>query len=488
MASRTLKAGILVFGQGITAVSAILIGAYLSRELDKADYATYRQTLLSYRFVAPVLMLGLPQALLYFLPQHEEQKRKVLFKITSLLFIVGVLFSLFIYFGGNHLLATRFNNPQLAGALKLFAPYAAMMLPVSLITNCLVACGRVKVVAVYNIASSVALLVILFIWMAMNASYEGAIKANLLHAVLVFVPAILVMWTITGKPAVNAEPVHLKDILKYSLPLGVGLMVGQFNLNLDKVIVAAMTTPEDFAVYVNGAIEVPLIGMITGAASAVILPDMVKACKEGNKLEALALWKRAAVKSALIIFPAAAFLMVVAPELMTFIYSDTYDESSLPFRVYLCVLPLRIMFFGVLFQAINKSGLILRRALINVLVNGVLTIFFVWLLGAWGAAVGTVVAILSFVYPYCIWHAKRNFDSKISELFASRRLFEIAVCAVVSAFPVVLILQWMNDAHIVWVLCISGVVYSVGYLICGQVSGFVRLADMLQALKGATKS
>jgi O-antigen/teichoic acid export membrane protein len=483
VASRTLKAGILVFGQGITALSAILIGAYLSRELSKADYATYRQTLLSYRFVAPVLMLGLPQALLYFLPQHEEQKRKVLFKITSTLFVVGCVFSLLIFFGGNHLLAKRFNNPDLAGALKLFAPYAAMMLPVSLLTNCLVACGKVKIVAIYNIVSSAALLVILFVWMTMNSSYEGAIKANLVHALLIFVPAILVMWAISGKPADDKEPVKLKEILKYSLPLGVGLMVGQFNLNLDKVIVAAMTTPEDFAVYVNGAMEVPLIGMITGAASAVILPDMVKACKEGNKMEALELWKRAAVKSALIIFPAAAFLMVMAPELMTFIYSDAYVESSLPFRIYLCILPLRIMFFGVLFQAVNRSSLVLQRALINVIVNGVLTIIFIWLFGAWGAAVGTVTAIILFVYPYCIWHARRELKVRTADLFSMRGLGQVFVCAALAAVPVIIILRSMGELSAVWSLCLSAIVYGLGYILVGQISGFVKLSNIMAVLQ-----
>jgi len=483
VASRTIKAGILVFGQGITAFSAIIIGAYLSRELSKADYATYRQTLLSYRFVAPVLMLGLPQALLYFLPQHEEQKRKVLFKIIGILFAVGLVFSIFLFCGGNHVLAQRFNNPDLAAALKLFAPYAAMMLPVSLLTNCLVACGKVKVVALYNIISSVALVVILYIWMTFSASHDTAIKANLIHALLIFMPAIWVMWKIAGEPVPGTEPVRLKEIFKYSLPLGVGLMVGQFNLNLDKVIVATMTTPEDFAVYVNGAMEVPLIGMITGAASAVILPDMVKACKEGNKMEALDLWKRAAVKSALIIFPAAAFLMVVAPELMTFIYSDTYVESSLPFRVYLCALPLRIVFFGALFQAVNKSGLILKRALLNVLANGVLTLICVWSLGPWGAAVGTVLAIILFAYPYCICHAKQQMEVRVIELFNTRKLISIALVASVSSAVtwagVVLLPDWSSSL----ILLVAGCVYGIVYMGLGKLSGVINIHEIYALLK-----
>jgi O-antigen/teichoic acid export membrane protein len=352
-----------------------------------------------------------------------------------------------------------------------------------LLTNCLVACGRVKVVAIYNILSSVALLLILFIWMTYNSSYQGAIQANLLHAVIIFVPALLIMWTIAGKPAPGTDPVNLKEIFKYSLPLGVGLMVGQFNLNLDKVIVAAMTTPEDFAVYVNGALEVPLIGMITGAASAVILPDMVKACKEGNKRVALELWKRAAVKSAIIIFPAAGFLMVIAPELMTFIYSEAYVDSSLPFRVYLCALPFRIVFFGTLFQAMNKSGLILKASLLFMVANGLFTVGCVWWLGAWGAAVGTILAILLFAYPYHIWHAKRQFNVNVADLFSARNLIFLALIAVVSSFVTWAVLNQLENMTPLLILILSGCVYGSVYLLMGRLCGVVDIKGVLYSLK-----
>lgn len=483
MASRTVKAGILVIGQGITALSAIAIGAYLSRELSKADYATYRQTLLTYRFVAPVLMLGLPQALLYFLPLHEEQRRKVLFKIISVLFIVGVLFSLFIFVGGNHLLAQRFNNPELAEALKLFAPYAAMMLPVSLLTNCLVACGRVKVVAVYNIVSSVVLLVILFVWMASSSSPESAIKANLLQALLIFMPALFMMWKMTGESTPGAVPVQLKEIFKYSLPLGAALMVAQFNLNLDKVIVSAMTTPEDFAVYINGAFEVPLIGMITGTAAAVMLPDLVKSCKQGDKAGALELWKRAAVKSALIIFPVAGFLMVVAPQLMSFIFSERYVDSALPFRVYLCVLPLRIVFFGTLLQATNKSGLILKASLLFMVANGVFSLGCVWWLGAWGAAVGTIAALVIVTQPYYIWHIKQQFDVRVVELFSMRKLGSIALVVAISSIVTWVVINQFEYWMPISILILAGCVYGVVYMFMGRLCGVVNIKRLLELLK-----
>ena len=42
-----------------------------TRVFTQVDYATYGQTLLSYQFAAPFVVLGLNQALFYFLPNEK---------------------------------------------------------------------------------------------------------------------------------------------------------------------------------------------------------------------------------------------------------------------------------------------------------------------------------------------------------------------------------------------------------------------------------
>ena len=63
----------------------------------------------------------------------------------------------------------------------------------------------------------------------------------------------------------------MTDMLKYAVPLGLAGMISTVMLETNKIIVSAMCTPEEFANYVNGVIEIPLIGIITGSISAVIL-------------------------------------------------------------------------------------------------------------------------------------------------------------------------------------------------------------------------
>ena len=111
--SRTVKAGILASGTFLTTCVRLISAIILARVLSMYDYATYRQTLLAYAFVSPLLMLGLPDALYYFLPGENKRPRSLLMENLLLLSFMAGLFSLFLLFGGNRLLA----RPQIPGPL-----------------------------------------------------------------------------------------------------------------------------------------------------------------------------------------------------------------------------------------------------------------------------------------------------------------------------------------------------------------------------------
>ena len=62
-------------------------------------------------------------------------------------------------------------------------------------------------------------------------------------------------------------------------------------LAIDRLMVSLLLNPEDYAVFANGAMEVPLIAAITVAAGAVMLPEIVRAFGKGDASEALSLWQ-----------------------------------------------------------------------------------------------------------------------------------------------------------------------------------------------------
>jgi len=89
--SRSVKVLILSSGQALTALVSVISMAVLTRVFSKPDYATFRQTLLTYTFAAPFVMLGMNRALYFFLPSERERPRTWLVENLLLLALAGAV-------------------------------------------------------------------------------------------------------------------------------------------------------------------------------------------------------------------------------------------------------------------------------------------------------------------------------------------------------------------------------------------------------------
>ena len=141
--SRSFKALLLASGSLLAKVSGLASAVILARYLSKEDYSTYRQALLAYGTAAPLLALGLPKALYYFLPGEKKRPGGIFLENLLLLVLMGAIFMIGLWLGGAELLAGRFNNPDLAATLLIFAPFALFMLPQGAFSACMMGRDRV---------------------------------------------------------------------------------------------------------------------------------------------------------------------------------------------------------------------------------------------------------------------------------------------------------------------------------------------------------
>ncbi len=75
----------MTFGRFTERLVGILAGIALVRLLTKEDYGTFLQVGLIGEICASVVLLGLPQSLLFFLPREAPERRKRLILQTALL-------------------------------------------------------------------------------------------------------------------------------------------------------------------------------------------------------------------------------------------------------------------------------------------------------------------------------------------------------------------------------------------------------------------
>ncbi|MDE0595074.1 MAG: oligosaccharide flippase family protein [Roseibacillus sp.] len=474
-ASRTTKAAILAGGQAATALVSLGIAAVLARVFDKSDYATYRQTLLAYNMAAPLLSLGLPTAIFYFMPGEQNRARGILLENLTLLGLAGLLFALFLLSGGNVLLANHFNNPALEKTLFYFAFYPVLALPASATTACLMARDKVTWVALYTIGARLATLVVVLgaVWL-LSPTPEIAILATTAAAVLTLGFGLGVMFGSVRATQGSIGWGGFKAQLAYSIPMGLGGMIATMHRSVDKLLVSLFTEPENFAVYVNGAMEIPFIGIIAGSATAVLLPEMRQLLKANEREQALQIWKRAGIKAGVFIVPMMGILFATAPDVMAIIYGEAYRESHQVFRVYLLLLPIRIVIFGAVFQAAGRTDLLLKRAIIALVANVLLSVIFARLFGYVYIATATVAAIYFAVLPYCLWKVSEIFQTRVKRVFPWGQVLKLLLLtgiALLIALVVTFFCPW--DVAIVRASLV-GVVYALVMGVGLPRAGFLR--------------
>lgn len=477
-----MKAGILASGTFLTTCVRLITAAVLARLLSMYDYATYRQTLLAYAFVAPLLTFGLPQALYYFLPGEKERPRSRLVDNLMLLSFMAGLFTLFLLCGGNRLLAWRFKNPDLVRTLLILAPYPLFMLPASALGACLIARDRVKQAAVYNVVSCLFKLAIVLTAVMIWRTPLAAIVGTVIAAGIVLLPALKLMLASCRVGSLLPSTKGMWSQFKYAVPLGLAGFIGTIYLLLDKIIVSSMCTPEQFSVYINGAFEIPLIGILTGSVMSVLIPDFVRMYKADQLGQLTELWHRSMVKCALIILPVMVFLFVLAPEVIRILFSSKYVESVHPFRVYLLALPVRITFFGGIFMAARRNKLIVYRSLTGLILNLFLSIILIRLMGSIGAAVSTVLIMYLWSVLYNVFCVSKILKVNIRSIIPLKVLMKVLFISLGSG-AVFIIAPVVRPFGDIPTLAIFGLFYTVVVLLLFVYFGLVDRNRILSVVK-----
>jgi O-antigen/teichoic acid export membrane protein len=280
----------------------------------------------------------------------------------AMMLAMGLLYAGFIALGGNHLLAKRFSNPAIVDTLVYLAPLPLVMLPAGLLSAVLVVREQVNKLAVYNVLTNLAMgigvIAACFYW----KTPESMVLAKVGVGVVTGLIGIRLM--LRAVPGGDWRPRwdQMKAMVGFGIPLVAATALATLTLQLDKIIVSSMCSPEDFAVYSNGAVEIPFIGIVTGSIASVILPDLRRMVSAGDYSGALALFRQGAQKSAVFLIPIMMFLMVSAEPFILTLFSEKYSGSVLPFRMYLLTIPMRIVFFGGFMMALGMNRVILQRS------------------------------------------------------------------------------------------------------------------------------
>lgn len=338
--SNTYQAMWVGLGSIASFTFSIISAAVLSRFLSKPEYGTYKQVIYVYNTLLVVFTLGLPKAYAYFLPRFDiKYGNSIVNKVNVIFFLIGLIFTLLLYLGAP-VIANVLQNPKLVSSMRLFAIVPVFILPTMGIEGIMSTYKKNYINAIYTIITRIIMLMlVVFPVVIYRADCNTAIIGFALSSIITCIIGLIVKRIpFIGVESVNSQ-LSYGEIFRFSFPLMLAGLGGIAIKSADQFFVSRYFGSEVFADFANGSTDLPFVGMILSAAATVLLPEFSRSLAGGKDAyqDIIDLWRRTAVKSALILYPLIVFSMFFSSEIMVFLYGNLYAVSAVYFLIILIV-------------------------------------------------------------------------------------------------------------------------------------------------------
>lgn len=472
MKSMTRRAGMLSGVESLRFLLKSIIGIVLARILSMEDYGSYRQLFLIYTTFSTVLLVGIPQSMLYFIPKYElsGDRKRYITRIVDFISVLGLVFGLgILIFSG--LIASRFANPSLKTLLILFAVYPLFMFVNQIYSFIMLGLKKTENVMRFSLLGVLCDVILILGVALITRNLTMIVIAVLCSAFIQWIYVRLQLRDYTVKYEWDKE--FYRNQLRYSLPLGLSSIISILAIQLDKIVISGVFTPAQFAIFSIGAMELPFIGILNNSVNSVILPHL---SASGDKAEAIRLYRGSIRKNALLIFPIAVLSFILASDVLTLLYGIEYEAAAPFFRVYLCTILVRIASYGIIFQALGRTKYILYNAVFTLLGNLILNLILVKTsLGMMGPAIATVIITYSSAGLY-LWWIHRELHMNLNRMFPWMQLARTMIAALSAGLVVAVVLPLIHS--FILRIFTGGVLYLGAYILVGRFSDAIIPYDI----------
>ena len=440
----------------------IVIGMLLVRYLTKYDYGTFRQIMLVAVLISTTIAIGLPQSLSYFIPRAStsQEKKQLAFQVFVALTLLG-LFAAVISYLFRFRISTGFNNPELLQYSWIFSLFFLFLIPSKCTQPTLVSLGRTNFASFLNVGTAIVNFFFVIIPLILGKDLEIILVSMLSVYILKFLIVVYVLSSLEGGLPKIMDIPSLRKQFFYGMPLGGSLILGVTRKYIDQFIIAAFYNPVNFAIYSRGAFELPFVAIFPYTLSTLMIPKIAEFQKEGKLSNILHLWQESMRKISLIFFPLFVFTFIFAEEIITLLFTADYLDSVLVFRVYLVLLPFRIVAYRTILQAVGKTKPIFTAVCISLIISLILGILLEKALGLVGPAIAIVIGELTGS-GYMLWQTKIHLKFSFADLVPLKRLFYpflISIIVGVLLFPLCLL-----NVNTLLILVSSSLLYFTVYV------------------------
>ncbi len=405
------KSALIFASQIITGLSTVIAGMVIPRVLSIEEYASYKQFLMIFNILFPILSMSLIQGLYYFMPL-KDNKKNLLLNTYCFFAIVTALYAAFLVFGGSDLISDYLKNDDLSILLIWQIPYMFF----SLVDQCSVVVfnteNKMGFYMLYKIAGSLLTTMIIIGVLILTRELLPVIIACILCKALSSIMGIIFVSFVLPECNAFFSFYIMKELIVFSAPIGLSAMASTFGSQIDQLFISVLYDPDIYAYYSVGASGFPYYSLIISSASMALLPTLRNYLARGDYEHAIQIERGIAARISSLTIPLMCFLFFWSQEFISFMYSYDYVNSTPIFIIYLMQYPIYVFLESPIFVSLGLGKQMLKKTVYSCLLNVVLNFIFIWVFGYYGAAIGTIVGgyLVCFLYTIPLIRKRMGLD------------------------------------------------------------------------------
>lgn len=460
---------LLMSGRALAFAATFFIPVVLVRVLDQAEFGTYKQLFLIYYTLYYIAQFGMATSLFYFLPRAPQRGGRYI--MNSMLFLAASAAACLVLLGSISERVSRWlSNSEISEHIALLSIYLMLMLASAVLEIALISRRRYKW-ATFSYAFSDVLRAGLFIIPALIAGQlDWLLYGAVAFALLRFGATIFYLAReFDGELKPDAQ--LLGEQLAYSIPFGLAVLVEIIQSNFHHYAVSYSFDAATFAIYSVGCLQIPFVDFVATPAADVMMVRMSEKIRDGQGQAVLQIWRDTTRKLALIFFPMFCLLLVVAKELIVFLFTENYLASVPIFMVWSAIILLAGLMTDSVLRVYAQTRIMFALYLLKLLIIAASIKWFLSHFHLLGAVLVTISASL-VTKGLALFRIKALMKVRFSELLPWSGLGAILTAAVAASLPV-LAVKTILQVSPLSLLLTAGSAYALSYL------GLLFLFDLL---------
>lgn len=320
----------------------------------------------------------------YYSNSDGPARKKVLFNVFTVLLAFSILAGVAVSVLGR----IRGKDVDL---YNMFALVVLLNTPTYIVDYIFYLNEKYKSLIKWGIITFIAQILMLCLPLYFKQSLTLAINLLLVLSLVKFNYAIILLMKFS---TISVNISLVKDFMMKAMPLMFSILLAGSMEYINSYIIEYNFSEEEFAMFRYGAKELPVFLILANSLSNVFSGEIARYNQDGKLEEGLARFKYSSTKLMRWLFPATMVLMFVSPYMFRYAYSEQLMDGYKIFNIYLLLIVSRMIFPQTVIMGIMKSRVFYLISSNYLIINCLLSFWFIYLFGITGIAYATAISFL----------------------------------------------------------------------------------------------